>query len=55
MKLLRKQPDHRYQTAKDLLIDLRTLKEEHEFQAPARAHPPPPCGPRGPGDPAQLQ
>jgi hypothetical protein len=32
MKLLRKQPDSRYQTAKDLLIDLRTLKEEQEFQ-----------------------
>jgi eukaryotic-like serine/threonine-protein kinase len=31
-KLLRKQPDSRYQTAKDLLIDLRTLKEEQEFQ-----------------------
>ena len=31
-KLLKKQPDNRYQTAKDLLIDLRTLKEEQEFQ-----------------------
>ena len=32
MKLLRKQPDQRYQTAKDLLIDLRALKDEQEFQ-----------------------
>ena len=31
-KLLNKNPDSRYQTAKDLLIDLRTLKEEQEFQ-----------------------
>jgi serine/threonine protein kinase len=31
-KLLKKRPDSRYQTAKDLLIDLRTLKEEQEFQ-----------------------
>jgi serine/threonine protein kinase/formylglycine-generating enzyme required for sulfatase activity len=32
MKLLRKQPDQRYQTAKDLLVDLRTLKDEQDFQ-----------------------
>ena len=32
-KLLKKNPDDRYQTAHDLLIDLRTLKEEQEFQA----------------------
>jgi eukaryotic-like serine/threonine-protein kinase len=31
-KLLQKRPDHRYQTAKDLLIDLRTLKGEQDFQ-----------------------
>jgi eukaryotic-like serine/threonine-protein kinase len=31
-KLLKKRPDERYQTAKDLLNDLRTLKEEQEFQ-----------------------
>jgi formylglycine-generating enzyme required for sulfatase activity/predicted Ser/Thr protein kinase len=31
-KALRKNPEERYQTAKDLLIDLRTLKEEQEFQ-----------------------
>jgi serine/threonine protein kinase/formylglycine-generating enzyme required for sulfatase activity len=31
-KLLRKQPDNRYQSAKDALIDLRTLKGELEFQ-----------------------
>ena len=31
-KLLKKQPENRYQTAKDLLIDLRTLKEEQDFQ-----------------------
>jgi eukaryotic-like serine/threonine-protein kinase len=32
-KLLKKDPDSRYQTAADLLIDLRALKEEQEFQA----------------------
>ena len=37
-KLLKKQPDNRYQTAKDLLIDLRTLKEEQDFQRPARTN-----------------
>ena len=31
-KLLQKRPDHRYQSAKDLLIDLRTLKDDQEFQ-----------------------
>src|SRR4029453_9703316 len=31
-KLLKKQPENRYQTAKDLLNDLRTLKGEQEFQ-----------------------
>jgi len=31
-KLLRKQPDNRYQTAKDTLIDLRSLKSDLEFQ-----------------------
>ena len=32
-KALRKNPDERYQTAKDLLIDLRALSDEHSFQA----------------------
>jgi eukaryotic-like serine/threonine-protein kinase len=32
-KALRKNPEERYQTAKDLLIDLRALSEEHSFQA----------------------
>jgi formylglycine-generating enzyme required for sulfatase activity/tRNA A-37 threonylcarbamoyl transferase component Bud32 len=32
-KLLKKDPAQRYQTARDLLIDLQTLKEEQEFQA----------------------
>ena len=32
-KLLKKDPASRYQTAADLLIDLRSLKEEQEFQA----------------------
>ena len=41
-KLLKKQPDNRYQTAKDLLIDLRTLKEEQEFQLRLGRTPPPP-------------
>jgi len=31
-KALRKDPDERYQTAKDLLIDLRSLSEELHFQ-----------------------
>jgi serine/threonine protein kinase/formylglycine-generating enzyme required for sulfatase activity len=31
-KALKKDPDNRYQTAKDLLIDLRSLKEEEDFQ-----------------------
>jgi serine/threonine protein kinase/formylglycine-generating enzyme required for sulfatase activity/pimeloyl-ACP methyl ester carboxylesterase len=31
-KLLHKDPDDRYQTARDLLIDLRTLRDEIEFQ-----------------------
>lgn len=31
-KLLHKDPDERYQTARDLLIDLRTLRDELEFQ-----------------------
>lgn len=32
-KALRKDREERYQTAKDLLVDLKTLKEELEFQA----------------------
>jgi len=32
-KLLKKDPGSRYQTAADLLIDLRALKEEQDFQA----------------------
>lgn len=32
-KALRKDRDERYQTANDLLVDLKTLKEELEFQA----------------------
>jgi len=32
-KALRKNPEDRYQTAKDLLIDLRALSDEHSFQA----------------------
>lgn len=32
LKALRKHPDERYQTARDLLIDLRTLKDEQAFQ-----------------------
>ncbi len=47
-KLLKKQPDNRYQTAKDLLIDLRTLKEEQEFQLRLGRTPPPP-GPMSSG------
>ena len=40
-KLLKKQPDNRYQTAKDLLVDLRALKEEQEFQLRLGRTPPP--------------
>jgi eukaryotic-like serine/threonine-protein kinase len=32
-KALRKNPNDRYQTAKDLLVDLRSLRDEHSFQA----------------------
>ena len=40
-KALRKDPDARYQTAKDLLIELRALREERSFQAKlARSTPP---------------
>ena len=31
-KALRKNPEERYQTSKDLLIDLRSLRDEREFQ-----------------------
>ncbi len=31
-KSLKKNPDERYQSSKDLLIDLRSLKEEHDFK-----------------------
>jgi formylglycine-generating enzyme required for sulfatase activity/predicted Ser/Thr protein kinase len=61
-KALRKDPEERYQTAKDLLIDLRTLKDDRAFQArlersgpstdhPERATPAPAtpsAGPRAP-------
>ncbi len=33
LKTLRKNPDERYQTAKDLLIDLRALREEQAFKS----------------------
>lgn len=32
LKTLRKNPDDRYQTAKDLLIDLRNLHDDLQFQ-----------------------
>jgi formylglycine-generating enzyme required for sulfatase activity len=41
-KLLNKRTDSRYQTAKDLLIDLRTLREECEFQHRLERTPRPP-------------
>ena len=31
-KALKKNPDERYQTSKDFLIDLRALKEDHDFK-----------------------
>ena len=40
-KLLKKDPGSRYQTAADLLIDLRALKEEQDFQAKLGRTPPP--------------
>jgi eukaryotic-like serine/threonine-protein kinase len=47
-KLLKKSPDNRYQTANDLLIDLRTLKEEQEFQARLERTPLPAAQPPDP-------
>ena len=52
-KTLRKNAEDRYQTAKDLLIDLRTLRDEQEFQRrlersdprSAESTAPPPSGP----------
>jgi formylglycine-generating enzyme required for sulfatase activity len=41
-KLLKKQTDTRYQTARDLLNDLRALKEDEEFQLRLGRTPPPP-------------
>lgn len=41
-KALKKDPDNRYQTAKDLLIDLRSLKEEQDFQLKLGKTPAPP-------------
>src|SRR4029450_11884409 len=41
-KLLKKQPENRYQTAKDLLTYLGTLKGEQEFQLRLGRTPPPP-------------
>ena len=54
-KLLKKQPDSRYQTAKDLLIDLRALKEEQEFQL-RLGRTPPPAAPltTGPASPSSA-
>jgi eukaryotic-like serine/threonine-protein kinase len=40
-KCLEKDPDERYQTAKDLLIDLRRLKKRLEFEAEIERTPPP--------------
>ena len=40
-KALRKDKEERYQTAKDLLIDLRTLKDELEFQQRVERSTPP--------------
>ncbi len=40
-KALRKDPEERYQTAKDFLIDLRALKDEQVFQARLGRTPPP--------------
>jgi serine/threonine protein kinase/formylglycine-generating enzyme required for sulfatase activity len=57
MKLLRKQPDQRYQTAKDLLLDLRTLKDEQEFQQRLGRTPAPsaPASPNSSSDAAIRQ
>jgi formylglycine-generating enzyme required for sulfatase activity len=45
LKLLRKDPNERYQTAKDLLIDLRALREEQAFQVRLQRTPTPHLGP----------
>ena len=47
-KSLRKDPDARYQTAKDLLIDLRALREERSFQAKLARSAPAQSGAAGP-------
>jgi formylglycine-generating enzyme required for sulfatase activity len=47
-KTLRKNPNERYQTAKDLLIDLRTLRDEREFQRRLERSSPPAAGPAAP-------
>ena len=51
LKLLRKNPEERYQTAKDLLIDLRALKDEQAFQVRLLRTPPTPR----PGDGSQRE
>jgi hypothetical protein len=55
-KLLKKRPDERYQTAKDLLIDLRALKEERDFQLKLGRTPQPsrPSGGSAPTAPERL-
>jgi formylglycine-generating enzyme required for sulfatase activity len=49
-KLLKKQPESRYQSAKDLVNDLRTLKEDQEFQL-RLGRTPPPLSPNGESGP----
>jgi formylglycine-generating enzyme required for sulfatase activity/predicted Ser/Thr protein kinase/predicted esterase len=44
-KMLRKDVNERYQTARDLLIDLRTLREELDFQKRLERSSPPGSGP----------
>ena len=53
LKTLRKDPDERYQTAKDLLIDLRAVRDEQAFQVRLeRASPTPrPSAPSAMPDP----
>ena len=53
-KSLRKDPDARYQTAKDLLIDLRALREERSFQAKLARSAPAQSGAAGPVTPSST-